>query len=187
MLVLPLLKVSVLKSMAASILSGVLVAWLVQDVPLLEVLKICVVGYQASGDGLGAILNGGGLVSMLEICVILLISSSYSGIFNRTGMLDSLQEKLASACIFCNQTIATLVCNDLLNKPYEESGATKTELAIDMENSVILIACLVPWCIGCSVPLSFFGVSAVCLPYAVYMYAVPLSWFFLKKRRYPGL
>ena len=205
MLVLPLLKVSVLKSMAASILSGILVAWLVQGVPLLEVLKICVVGYQASGDGLGAILNGGGLVSMLEICVILLISSSYSGIFNGTGMLDSLQEKLASACtrfgrftmmavlslasacIFCNQTIATLVCNDLLNKPYEESGATKTELAIDMENSVILIACLVPWCIGCSVPLSFFGVSAACLPYAVYMYAVPISWFFLKKRWYPGL
>lgn len=203
MLVLPLLKVSVLKSMGASILSGILVAWLVQGMPLLEVLKICVLGYRASGSGLGALLNGGGLVSMLEICVILLISSSYSGIFNGTGMLDSLQEKLssactrfgrftvmavlslASACIFCNQTIATLVCKDLLNKPYEEGGASGTELAVDMENSVILIACMVPWCIGCSVPLSFFDVSAACLPYAIYMYAVPVSWFFLKKRWFP--
>ena len=115
-------------------------------------------------------------------------------------MLDSLQERLgractrcgrftvmtvlslAASCIFCNQTIATLVCNDLLNKPYEDAGASKEELAIDMENSVILIACMVPWCIGCSVPLSFFGVSAACLPYAVYMYLIPLSWFLLKKR-----
>ena len=203
MLILPLLKVSVLKSMGASILSGILVAWLVQGMPLLEVLKICVLGYRASGSGLGALLNGGGLVSMLEICVILLISSSYSGIFNGTGMLDSLQEKLssactrfgrftvmavlslASACIFCNQTIATLVCKDLLNKPYEEGGASGTELAVDMENSVILIACMVPWCIGCSVPLSFFDVNAACLPYAIYMYAVPVSWFFLKKRWFP--
>ena len=51
-----------------------------------------------------------------------------------------------------------------------------------MENSVILIACMVPWCIGCSVPLSFFGVSAACLPYAFYIYLIPLSWFLLKKR-----
>ena len=200
MLLLPLLKVSVLYSMAASILSGIMAACLIQKVPLLEVLKICVLGYHADGDGLGAILNGGGLVSMLEIAVILLISSGYSGIFKGTGMLDSLQERLgractrcgrftvmtalslAASCIFCNQTIATLVCNDLLNKPYEDAGASKEELAIDMENSVILIACMVPWCIGCSVPLSFFGVSAACLPYAVYMYLIPLSWFLLKKR-----
>ena len=82
-----MLKVSVLISMGISIGSGILVARLVQGVPFAEILKICIVGYHASGNGLGAILNGGGLVSMLEIVVILLISSSYSGIFNGTGML----------------------------------------------------------------------------------------------------
>ena len=203
MLILPLLKVSVLISMGISIGSGILVAWLVQGVPFAEILKICIVGYHASGDGLGAILNGGGLVSMLEIVVILLISSSYSGIFNGTGMLLSLQKKLGQACsklgrfsvmimlsigaaaIFCNQTIASIVCADLLRKPYEDAGASNTELAIDIENSVILIACIIPWCIGCSVPLAFFGVSATCLPYAVYMYAVPITYFFLKRHWYP--
>lgn len=203
MLILPLLKVSVLISMGISIGSGILVAWLVQGVPFAEILKICIVGYHASGNGLGAILNGGGLVSMLEIVVILLISSSYSGIFNGTGMLLSLQEKLGQACsklgrfsvmimlsigsaaIFCNQTIASIVCADLLRKPYEDAGASNTELAIDIENSVILIACIIPWCIGCSVPRAFFGVSAACLPYAVYMYAVPITYFFLKRHWYP--
>ena len=139
---------------------------------------------------------------MMEIIVILIISSAYSGIFSGTGMLDDLQDKLNQMCsrfgryavmtalsllssaIFCNQTIATLICADLLKKPYLEGGGTKEEMAIDMENTVILIACLVPWCIGCSVPLSFFGVSAACLPYAVYMYGVPITYIFLKKRWY---
>ncbi len=206
MLVLPLLKVSVLISMGLSILCAVAVAWLVQGVPILEVFKICIVGYEAQGDGLGSILNGGGLVSMLEIVFILLISSSYSGIFSGTGLLDDLQKKLSNACtrfgrftvmlmmsigtaaVFCNQTIATLMCCDLLKKPYLDGndGASMTELAIDMENSVILIACFIPWSIGCSVPLSFFGADFHSLPFAVYMYAVPIFWLLTKKRWFAG-
>lgn len=212
MLILPLLKVSVLISMSLSILSGVLVAWLIQGVALPEILKICILGYEAQGEGLSSILNGGGLVSMLEIVFILLISSSYSGIFSGTGLLDELQEKLSMACtrlgrfavmlimstctaaVFCNQTISTLMCCDLMKKPYLDSDSSvnasaessMTELAMDMENSVILIACFIPWSIGCSVPLSFFGADFHCLPFAVYMYAVPIFWLLMKKRWFAG-
>lgn len=202
MLVLPLLKVSVLISMACSIISAVLVAWLVQGVPFLGVLRACIFGYEASGDGLGTLLNGGGMVSMLEIVVILLISCCYSGIFTGTGMLDKLQDKLAAACTkfgrftimilisvgsaacFCNQTIATLMCSDLLKKPYLDEGGTNEELAIDMENSVIIIACMIPWSIGCSVPLGFFDVSPAAVLYAFYMWLVPICYWFTKKRWY---
>ncbi|MDO4485959.1 MAG: Na+/H+ antiporter NhaC family protein [Bacillota bacterium] len=202
MLLLPLLKVSVLISMAASIVSGILVAWLVQGVSLLEVLRICILGYESEGGGLGTLLNGGGLVSMLEIVVILLISCTYSGIFNGTGMLETLQTRISQGCskigrysmmlllsfgsaaVFCNQTIATLMCSDLLSKPYEDADASRQELAIDMENSVILIACFIPWSIGCSVPLSFFGMDYHALPYAVYMYTLPICYWLSKKRWY---
>lgn len=204
MLLLPLLKVSVTLAMGASILSGVLVAWLVQGVALPQVLKICVLGYEAAGDGLGAILNGGGLVSMLEVVGILIISCAYSGIFNGTEMLKELQARLNQACtrfgrftvmalmslvsaaLFCNQTIATLMCSDLLEKPYLDTGGSKQELAIDMENSVILIACMVPWCLGCTVPLTFMNASYASMPYAVYMYAVPLCYWLTKKRWFPA-
>ena len=213
MLALPLIKVSVLVSMGLSIASAVLVAWLIQEIPLLEVIKACIFGYEATGDGLGPLLNGGGLVSMLEIVVILLISCCYSGIFTGTGMLDKLQEKLTAACTkfgrftimvlisigsaacFCNQTIATLMCNDLLKKPYLDGAKTdndsgendyhiKEELAIDMENSVILIACMIPWSIGCSVPLGFFDVGPKAVLFAFYMWLVPICYWFTKKRWY---
>ncbi len=202
MLILPLLKVGVIMSMSISIISGIFVATIVQKLSLTEVLKICILGYTAESGGIGEIMNGGGLVSMLEIVGILIISSCYSGIFSETGMLEGMQEKLGHMCdsfgrytvmfgislisamIFCNQTIATLICADVLKKPYLDGGGGMEEMAIDIENSVILIACLIPWCIGCSVPLSFFGMGAECLPYAVYMYAVPILYFFMKKRWY---
>ena len=200
MLVLPLMKVGVIKAMTISIVSGVLVAWLVQGVPLGEVFHVCVFGYVSPNNDIGTILNGGGLVSMVEIAVILVISSAYSGIFNCTHMLDELQSKIGEACakagrfpmmcvisivssaVFCNQTIATLICSDLMKKPYFDGGGNKRELAIDMENSVILIACMIPWCIGCSVPLSFLGVGWNAVPYAVFMYLVPICYIFTKNR-----
>ena len=196
----PLLKISVVKAMMASIVSAAIIAWLVQGVDITEVLKICILGYESSSTGLGAILNGGGLVSMLEIVVILIISSSYSGIFSGTKMLDTLQEKIGNACnrvgrfaimvamsiamasIFCNQTIGTLMCADLMRKPYIDGGGDNTELAIDLENSVILIACFIPWSIGCSVPLLMLGVDFRALPFAVFMYLVPICYLFTKEK-----
>lgn len=200
MIALPFFKVGVVKAMAASIASGLLVACFVQGLSPAEALKICVFGYQAEGEGLAAILNGGGLVSMLEIVGILIISSTYSGIFNGTSMLLSLQDRLSSACrksgrfavtlcmsigvsaVFCNQTIATMMCCDLMKQPYLSGGGNREELAIDLENSVILIACYVPWSIGCSVPMSLLGADVSSLPFAVYMYAVPLFYLLTKRR-----
>ena len=140
---------------------------------------------------------------MLEIVAILVTSCAYSGIFNRTDMLKKLLDIIEKGCertgryvttllvsvitcvIFCNQTIATLMCNDLLTKPYLNTGGTRQELAIDMENTVIIVVGLIPWCIACSVPLTFFGVGISTLPWAFYMYLVPTCYLFTKRRWFP--
>ena len=100
-----------IKAMTASIISGVLVACLVQKTAVIKVAEICILGYESESQGIGAILNGGGLISMIEIVVILIISSTYSGIFNGTGILLSLQDKLA-----------TVSYTHLLNLCYGNSG-----------------------------------------------------------------
>ncbi len=200
MLLLPLLKVGVIASIGISIVSAVLVAWLVQGVPLLQVIGTCFLGYHSSGEGLGAILDGGGLVSMLEIAGILVISCAYSGIFSGTDMLREIQEPLVRGCsrfgrflmtlavgtlssvVFCNQTIATLMCNDLMTRPYLETGGSRQELALDIENTLIVMVGLIPWCIACSVPLKFFGVGIGAIPYSCYLYIMPLCYLFTKGR-----
>jgi len=202
MLALPLLKVGVILSIVISVLASSVIAFLVEKISILEICKVLLLGYHPTGEGLSAILDGGGLVSMIEIAIILIISCAYSGIFNRTGMLDGLLSRITKCCtkigrfatsvlvglascvLFCNQTIATLMHNDLLTKPYLDTGGTRQELAIDIENSTIIIVGLIPWAIACSVPLTFFGIGNEAILWAWYLYLVPLCYLFTKKRWY---
>ena len=199
MLVLPLFKVKVLHAMALSTICGMVIGWRIEGFTIPELLKICLVGYHPEGSELVRMLDGGGLVSMLQIVAIVVLSCAYSGIFKGTGMLDGIQDRLCALCgkigrfpamvlmsiglasIFCNQTISTLMCASLMEKPYLDDGGTKDELALDMENSVILIACFIPWSLGWAVPTSFFGAGISSMPYACYMYLVPFTWLVTKK------
>jgi len=204
-LVLPLLKVNIFHTMLVSLTSAVLVACLVQGVPLTEVLRTCIMGYKAPSAGLGEILNGGGFISMVEVLVILAISCAYSGIFTGTGMLDSLQEKLTAVCgrfgrfpvmaavgmasiiVFCNQTIGVLITNDFMQKPYLDAGASREELMCDIANSTVVFAGIIPWSIGCSVPLALMGAELSSIPFALYLFAVPVIYTFTKRKWFENL
>lgn len=199
MLLLPLFKVKVIDAMALSTVCGMIIGWRIEGFGIIELLKICIFGYHPEGSDLVRMLDGGGLVSMLSIVAIVVLSCAYSGIFKGTGMLNGIQGKLSGLCgklgrfpamvimslgmasIFCNQTISTLMCASLMEKPYLDDGGTKEELALDMENSVILLACFIPWSLGWAVPTSFFGAGISSMPYACYMYLVPLCWLVTKK------
>ena len=198
MLVLPLVKVKVVDAMLISIGSAFLISLFVQKMELVPLLKALIFGYTSDGS-LGPIINGGGLLSMIEVVFIVAISSTYSGIFAGTDMLAGLQSQLkplihrigkfgamvvvsfARLAIFCNQTIASMMCADILKKPYEDLGASKRELAIDMENSVILLSAVVPWALACAVPLSFLQVGYEAIPLSFYLYLVPICYALQKK------
>ena len=199
MLLLPLCKVGVILSISISVLASGVIAFVIEKAAIIDIVKVLIIGYHSPSDGLGAILDGGGMLSMIEVVVILIISCAYSGIFNRTDMLKDLLAVIEKSCtktgryvttflvglascnVFCNQTIATLMSNDLMTKPYLNTGGTRQELAIDMENTLIVVVGLVPWAIASSVPLTFFNIGINCLPWAFYLYLVPLCYFFTKK------
>ncbi|MEG0292131.1 MAG: Na+/H+ antiporter NhaC family protein [Anaerovoracaceae bacterium] len=199
MIVLPLLRVDVMISLSASILAGAVITVVIQGNTLMETINYAVFGYTAKNAALTTILSGGGIISMIEVCGIVIISCAYSGLFNNTNMLSQIQSELkskakyigrfgamlvvstVSCMVFCNQTVASMMCNDLLAKPYEEAGATKEELAIDIENSVIVIAGLVPWCLACSFPLKAMGVGINALPFSFFVYLMPICYAFTKK------
>lgn len=137
---------------------------------------------------------------MFTVCGVILLSSAYSGIFKDTHMLDIIQDKLLLLidkigrfgamlisslliiCIFCNQTIASMMSRDLLARPYELTGGSNTELAIDIENSSIVLCGLIPWAISCSVPLQMLGAGYNALPFAFLLYVIPLCYIFTKKK-----
>lgn len=198
MILLPLLKVKVLNAMIFSIISGIAVSYFVQGSAVDVIIKSMIFGYKSTG-GLDFVMNGGGMLSMIEVVFIVGLSCMYSGIFAGTKMLEPMQTKITAMAdkigvfpamvitsfitlgVFCNQTIATMMCNDLNLKCYNEGHKGDVERAIDMENSVIVLAGIVPWTIACSVPLGFMQVGFGALGFCYFIYLIPICYCIQKK------
>lgn len=202
MLVLPLCKVKVRWVLLSSILSAMLIAVVVQGMPVLIAVKTALGGYAAPA-GL-ELLSGGGLVSMLKVAGIVVLSSTYSGLFQGTGMLGGVQQLLergadklglfpmtslvsVGVCaVFCNQTIGVMMVNQLMEGVYHKREQSADQLSLDISNSVVVIAGLVPWCIASAVPLSMLNISAAALPYACLLYLIPLCYGVTRRRYWQG-
>lgn len=199
-LILAAFKVDVKRSMSISILSAILIALFVQHIPLLQLLHYIATGYYMEKDGLLAtIIPGGGLYSMLNVSLIVLISAAYSGIFEGTGLLreiefffERLSEKInvypalilssiATAAFSCNQTLAVMLTHQFQNKIYQKQQLSNYRLALDLENTVILISALVPWNIAGAVPAAALSADSGFIIYAFYLFLVPLTNLFTQK------
>ena len=142
-------------------------------------------GYDSAGV---AVLSGGGVASMLSAVGIVCTTSAYAGIFKETDLLSAVEGIVASlaarvsaftatlgiaalaSMISCNQTLAIMLTHQL------SSGlsASRSDHALDLEDSVVLVAGLVPWSIAGSVPLASMGAPIESMALAVFLYAVPL-------------
>ena len=194
MLILSLLHFSTRRTMAASILSAVIIAIFYEKISPAKLIPMLITGYEADSTELGIMLNGGGIVSMVNVAIIVAISSSYSGIFHETGMLDGMKGKLCgaripariiitavstlTAMISCNQTLATMLTHQLCTDLEKD----KRKMAIALENTVIVIAPLIPWSIAGSVPLSVIGAPMSSIAAACYLYLIPVCWMMGRKK-----
>ena len=199
MFLLPLFKTPIKLAMCASIACAAVLACTVQGFSPAEVLSAAWGGYHPADPTLSAVLGGGGVTSMTASYVIVLLAGLYSGILEGTGALEPLSgraEALANrvgrfpamtaisvltSAILCNQAVASIMVQQLMGRTY----ASREELAMDIENSVILIAGLIPWSIACSIPLSMLGSGPEALPYALLLWLIPACYLFTKKRFYP--
>ena len=58
-------------------------------------------------------------------------------------------------------------------------------MAIDISNSGMIMAGLIPWSIAVAIPLSMLGVGAGALPYALLLYVLPVCYGLTKRLFYP--
>lgn len=196
-LVLAFLKVKTRISMLCSIVAAFFVSLFVQKTEIVELLRFVVTGYEAKLPELSSMLDGGGFVSMIRVVLIVCISSAYSGIFNATGMLTSLISKLErlaertgsfavtvfvsifTSMISCNQTLAIILSDSLCSKLEKD----KKQFAIDLENSVVVIAPLIPWSIAGAVPLTSAGAPTSSLLTAFFLYLLPLYYLVVRRKK----
>ncbi len=200
-LVLAALRVDVKKSMGASILTGLVIGVLVQQHSPADMLRFLVYGYQpATGGFFAGIIGGGGLLSMVNVALIVLLSAAYAGIFAATDLTKDIEAALAafnrrvglyagtlgvgtlSAAFGCNQTLAVILTQQFQGGIYGERRVSPYRLALDLENTVILISPLIPWNIAGAMPAAILSVGSGFLPYAFYLWLVPLTYAFTRRR-----
>ena len=203
MLVLPLVKFPIRHTMALSALSAFVLSLAVQDVGALEALKTAVLGYAPSDALLASVLSGGGLMSMKMSFILIPVAAMCTGLLEGIGVTQKVQELVRAAMqkcgrlpamhllsilcsmVLCNQTVVVMMCHQLSAPVYREDGAEGEELAMDIANSGVTIAGLVPWCIACAIPMSMLGVGVEALPYASLLYLIPLCYLVTKRFHFP--
>lgn len=199
MLVLPLAKVPVKWAMAASAATAFILTVALQGLPVPEALRTAILGYAPRQAELAGILSGGGLVSMVTSGAVVFITSLYAGILEgidalapaknwverlsrRVGLFPAaVLVSTAVVSVFCNQAVMVMIDAQLLADSYEARGDSRTELAMDIANSGVTIAGLVPWSIAITVPLSMLDVGTEAIPWCVLLYMIPLCYFFTKR------
>lgn len=182
-----LARMDILLVIAAGIVSSVPLCLAVQGMGAADVLRTALFGFTAPTPETAA-LAGGGIASMVSAIAIVVITSTYAGIFEETGLLRGVEGVVArlsarvspfaatlgisvlASAISCNQTLAIMLTHQLSR----DLAASAEDHALDLEDSVVLVAGLVPWSIAGGVPLASMGAPVQSMALAVFLYAVPL-------------
>lgn len=199
-IVLSLFKIRVKAAMITSIIVALPIAVMVQGVAAAELPGILFWGYTTADAQLAPMLNGGGVVSMLRVALIVCVSSAYSGIFEKTGLLDGIKHKIeaisrtatpfaatlaaavGASAVACNQTLAIMLTHQLCDKIHGD----KSTFALTLEDTVVVTAALVPWSIASGAPLASVGGPVSAIPFACFLYILPLwrmVWDMADKRK----
>lgn len=192
LLTLAMLRFDVRLAMLASIILCCILTVTMQEVTVSKLMDYLLFGFKVEGNKeLAEQLNGGGLLSMLRVAIIVTVSSSYSGVFFHTKLLTNVKrviEKMAgyllpfgatlvtsvfTGAVACNQTLTVIITEQLCTDLYKD----KTKFALALANTAMLVSALIPWNIAGSVSLTTIDAPVQCLFYAVYLYLIPLwNW-----------
>ena len=187
-----LFKVNVKKTILLSIVISFIIAIFFQKESVTSLINYCVYGFHHSNEKLNSMMKGGGILSMLNVGLIVAISSSYSGIFKETKMLVLMKKYLKefskktsnyfviflssiiSGAIACNQSLGIILTYELC-----EELEDKQNMAIILENTIVLLVGLIPWNIAMAVPLKTIDIGLMSGLFAFYLYFLPLWNLFL--------
>ena len=187
-LVLAAFRVKVKQTLTVSAVIAAVLAVAIQKIEIFELVKMMLFGYETEVPELAAMMNGGGVSSMVRTAVIVGLSSSFSGIFEGTGLLNSMKQYVAAisekvtpfgatflvsimtSMVACNQTLAAILSHQLCRNIEPDAK----EMAIYLEDTVIVMAPLIPWSIAGAVPLATVGAPMGSIALACYLYLLPL-------------
>lgn len=186
--VLSAFQVPVWRALLASSIFAFIISLLIEGRTVLELFQMLVWGYKSAIPELSKMIDGGGLVSMANVFVIVVLAGCLGGILRGTECLAFLKRKITSlalrtdgftamlatavltSCVVCNQTLTIILTHQLtedLNKGEQQ--------ALNLYDSAVTVIALVPWSVATAIILSATQSPATSVLCACFLYLLPAS------------
>lgn len=198
-LVLSFSGVDTIKSISTGLAGGILVSIFLQNMGIVEILRAVFLGYRGATPtpALNDILVSGGIVSMIEVILIVMGAIALSSLFEGTGIIKPVIDNLMAevktpaslivktgiisgmlTVITCDQTVGIVVPGRLLKERYKKLNVDKTILARTISDTGTIIAPLMPWNVNGLIIFIVTGATVLHSgPYAVLCYISPIVTF----------
>lgn len=189
--VLALFKIKVKTTMLVSIILAFILCIFLQNINIDQVIKIMIFGFESHNATISSMVDGGGIISMLDVILIITVSASYTEIFEETKLLEGMKQRIynlafkitpvgsvivtaiVSTMIACNQALSIIVTNQLTSDLFDDNQ----DFTIVLEDTVVVIAPLIPWCVASTVPLNSINAPTSSILFAIFLFLMPIfSW-----------
>ena len=181
-IILPFFKVKAKFALLIGTIIGTVITILVQGKSVLKTLNILFFGFSIdqSNNPLTEILTSSGIFGMFEVILIVMGALGLVGIFNNTGIITKISNKLVDniksksdliiktsliSSIFtimtCDQTVGIIVPAKLFPKKYEAFNMSREKLARILSDTGIVIAPLMPWNVNVIIFSKVLGLSSL--------------------------
>ena len=180
-LLMVIFKIPALPGLMGAAALGVLSAFFVQGVTVPEMLSALMDGFKTETGvaTVDTLLNRGGIMSMMKTVALMTLALSFSGIYERTGMAESILRKIVArvksdrglvvATILTawgvligtgQQYVAIILTGRLFRPLYEELRLKPQNLSRALEDAGTVFGGIVPYSTGAGFTESALGVSA---------------------------
>ena len=175
----------------ATALAGVLAVWL-QGATVAGFLEATLSGYVPSTgvESVDTLLARGGMLSMMDLTLLVLCAFGFAGILRACGMLDRILEGLLTvvrgtfglvgatvgagvltAAVTGSSYLSIIVPGELFGDAYRRAGLAAKNLSRTLEDSGTVVVPLVPWSAAGTFMAGTLGVATVAYaPWAILSY-----------------
>jgi Na+:H+ antiporter, NhaC family len=182
-------------SILSGLLCGIAISLTLQKMTFLQVIKAILFGYKGNTASLklNDILISGGMVSMVEVLLIVMGAIALSSMLEGTGLIYFLTNKVIAGIknrrdlifktsfissiltvVTCDQTMGIVLPGRLLAKKCDELNIDRTVLARTISDTGTIIAPLMPWNVNSLIIVIVAGTVSGYAPFAVLCYIAPV-------------
>lgn len=183
-------------NMILSIVAGTIISIYYQGISLSDMMIYLLYGYEV-GTGavqLDGIINGGGIIQMLEVLFIVAGAVGISSLLDATGIIDKFIRRIISTSktkfnlvlktgilssgltiVTCDQTVGIVLLGNMLKKDFEKKAMSNNQLARVISDTGTTIAPLIPWNVNSLLIVAITGITTIkYAPYTFLCYITPI-------------